>query len=81
MPLSIAKKTKFFFILFALLSLTTFNLNLSNFNIPFFQIKEVYFNKTKYFQEEIKFNVYEHLINKNLFFLDKINIKKKNITQ
>jgi cell division septal protein FtsQ len=77
MLLSIAKKTKFFFILFALLSLTTFNLNLSNFNIPFFQIKEVYFNKTKYFQEEIKFNVYEHLINKNLFFLDKINIKKK----
>lgn len=77
MLLSIAKKTKFFFILFALLSLTTFNLNLSNFNIPFFQIKEVYFNKTKYFQEEIKFNVYEYLINKNLFFLDKINIKKK----
>ena len=53
MLLSIVKKAKFLFILFVLLTLTTFNLNLSNFNIPLFQIKEVHFNNTKYFQEEI----------------------------
>ena len=77
MLLSIVKKAKFLFILFVLLTLTTFNLNLSNFNIPLFQIKEVHFNNTKYFQEEIKFDVYENLLKKNLFFLDKINIKNK----
>ena len=77
MLLSIVKKAKFLFILFVLLTLTTFNLNLSNFIIPLFQIKEVHLNNTKYFQEEIKFDVYENLLKKNLFFLDKINIKNK----
>jgi len=77
MLLSIVKKAKFLFILFVLLTLTTFNFNLSNFNIPLFQIKEVHFNNTKYFQEEIKFDIYEKLLKKNLFFLDKINIKNK----
>ena len=68
MLLSIVKKAKFLFILFVLLTLTTFNLNLSNFNIPLFQIKEVHFNNTKYFQEEIKFDVYENLLKKIYFF-------------
>jgi len=77
MPLSIAKKTKFFFILFALLSLTTFNLNLSNFNMPFFQFKEVYFH-IAYFSENNKFvylnNNFE-MINSNKYLKDSQLVK------
>jgi len=77
MLLSIGKKIKFFFILFSLLILTTFNLNLTNLNLPFLLIKDISFNKTKYLEEEIKFQIYQTLLKTNLIFLNKDNIKKK----
>jgi len=77
MLLSIGKKIKFFFILFSLLILTTFNLNLTNLNLPFLLIKDISFNKTKYLEEEIKFQIYQSLLKTNLIFLNKDNIKKK----
>ena len=66
------KKLFFFFILF--LFFTTFQINENNI-FPFFKIKKVTFLDASHFEENIKNNITENLLGKNLF-----NINQEKIT-
>ncbi|KFX72031.1 MAG: hypothetical protein FF85_04360 [alpha proteobacterium QL1] len=55
--------------------LTTFNFNNSNLLNLFFKIKNVEYVKTSYVEENIKSEVIDFVLNKNLFLIDKKQIK------
>lgn len=69
------KKYKFFFIISLLFVFTTFNIQNNNFQIPILKINQIEFSKTKYLEENIKYEVYDFLFNKNLFFINKKKIE------
>ena len=71
----IDKKYKWTIFLAVFFFLTTFNLSNSNFVNLFFQIKSVEYNKTLFLEESVKAKAMNLLIDKNLFFLNKKNIK------
>jgi cell division protein FtsQ len=71
----IDKKHRWIVFLAILLLLTTFNLSNSNFANLFFQIKSVEYNKTFFLEESLKAKAMDLLVNKNLFLLNKKNIK------
>ena len=74
MPLLIDKKYRWIVFL-EFFFLTTFNLSNSNFVNLFFQIKSVEYNKTLFLEESLKAKVMDLLIDKNLFLLNRKNIK------
>ena len=71
----IVKKHRWIAFLGILFFLTTFNLSNSNFVNLFFQIKSVKYNKTLFLKEPLKAKAMNLLINKNLFLLNRKNIK------
>jgi cell division septal protein FtsQ len=71
----IDKKNRWIVYLGILFFLTTFNLPNSNFVNLFFQIKSVEYNKTLFIKESLKAKEVDLLIDKNLFLLNKKNIK------
>ena len=71
----IDKKHRWIVFLGILFFLTTFNLSNSNFVNLFFQIKSVEYNKTLFLEESLKAKAIDLLIDKNLFLLNKKNIK------
>jgi cell division protein FtsQ len=71
----IDKKYKWTVFLAVFFFLTTFNLSNSNFVNLFFQIKSVEYNKTLFLEESVKAKAMNLLIDKNLFFLNKKDIK------
>ena len=77
MPLLNVKKHKLSFIIFLLFIFTTFNIQHSNIQIPFFKISEITFSKTKYVEENIKNEISEYLSNKSIFFINTNIIKNK----
>lgn len=72
---AIDKKYRWIFFLSILFLLTTFNFSNSNFMNLFFQIKSVEYNKTLFLEESLKSQAMDLLIDKNLLFLKKKNIK------
>lgn len=71
--LALKGKNNFFFYLILFLFFTTFQINQNNI-FPFFKIKKVIFLDSGHFEENIKNNITENLIGRNLF-----NIKKQKI--
>jgi len=54
--------------------LTTFNISNSNFGNSLFKIKNIFFNKTTYFEESIKSQILDYLNNESLLFVSKRKI-------
>ncbi len=75
MHLLIVNKYKWLLLLLFLFLLTTFNFNNSNLLNLFFKIKNVEYVKTSYVEENIKSEVIDFVLNKNLFLIDKKQIK------
>ena len=71
----IDKKHRWIVFLGILFFLTTFNLSNSNFVNLLFQIKSVEYNKTLFLEEFLKAKAIDLLMDKNLFLLNKKNIK------
>lgn len=75
MHLLIVNKYKWLLLLLFLFLLTTFNFNNSNLLNLFFKIKNVEYVKTSYVEENIKSEVIDFVLNKNLFLINKKQIK------
>ena len=63
-----------FLVLASFFCLTTFNISNSNFGNSLFKIENIFFNKTTYFEEQIKSQILDYLNNESLLFVSKKKI-------